>query len=360
MPSERSGYIDQWRGLSVLAVVVFHVNPERLLFGTGIPTPIAALLVSCIARLGPLGVDTFFVISGFLITRLLLQEESKTGSISLAAFYVRRATRILPAMLVYVLTVMIASAAGLMRLEPIEGVKAVSFLCNTSFLPCALQFIPFWTLSVEEQFYLMWPLLLIISGPFRVPLVVMTAVVAATCAVMPSLIVRDRFNNGLAVYCLSSGVLFALSDRFRAAFATVKRIPTWSLLAPLLLVTPLYEDGHWIFGHPAALLATAPILVSVVLARDGNLFGSQLSEALRKLGLLSYSLYIWHWLATWPYVSSMFRVLAVLAIPCAWMSYRYIELPFIAAGRRWSKAIMTARHSSRAYGSVVRQPSGLE
>jgi hypothetical protein len=74
----------------------------------------------------------------------------------------------------------------------------------------------------------------------------MTAVVAAICTVIPSLIVRYRFNNGLAVYCLSSGVLFALSVQFRAAFEAVKRIPTWTLLAPLLLTAgPSMVESHY-------------------------------------------------------------------------------------------------------------------
>lgn len=353
MSSERSGYIDQWRGLSVLAVVIYHANPDRL-FDTHHANPIVVFLQLCLARLGPLGVDAFFVISGFLITRLLLQEESQTGAISLAAFYVRRATRILPAMLVYVLAVMVASVAGLtLRLEPVEGVKAVSFLCNTSLITCAYQFAPFWTLGIEEQFYLLWPLLLLMSGRFRTPLTAIAMVVAAICAMIPTLIVQDLFNNGLAVYCLSSGVLFALSQRFRAAFGAVKRIPTWALLIPLFLVIPLDYDGHWAFGHPVALLTIPPILVSVVLARDGNIFGPQLSEALRKVGVVSYSLYIWHWFATWHFVSPMLRALSVLAIPLAWISYRYVELPFIAAGRRWSKAIIAARAAKRAAEGVT-------
>lgn len=348
MSNERSAYLDQWRGISVLAVVIYHANPDRFLFDTRISPSITDSLELFIARLGPLGVDTFFVISGFLITRLLLKEESLTGSVSLAAFYVRRATRILPAMLAYVLTVLIASAAGLIRAEPMAGVKAVSFLCNTSLVTCAYQFGQFWTLGIEEQFYLLCPLLLVMAGRFRVQLAAMTMVVAAICAMVPSLVVREHYNNGLAVYCLSSGVLFALSERFRTLFEAVKRIPTWILLMPLFLLTPLCSGGSWKFGNPVALLATAPILAAVVLARDGSVFGPQLSEAVRKVGLVSYSLYIWHWFATWHYVSPMLRGLSVLAIPFTWLSYRYVERPFIAAGQRWSKAIIEARQLSAA------------
>jgi len=354
MSQGRSGYIDQWRGLSVLAVIIFHIDPAAFLLRAHVSRIWIALVEFCTVKLGPLGVDAFFVISGFLITRLLLQEETANGGISLQAFYLRRMTRILPAMLCYVVTVMVASAAGFTRLEPVEGVKAISYLCNTSVVACAYPFGQLWTLGVEEQFYLFWPLLLIVAGRFRVLLVSITLVLAAILGVMPSLVVRDHFNNGLAVYCLSSGVLFALSERFRAVFEAVT-IPTWVLLIALIILTPIYWNGQWEFGYPLALLLVAPVLVAVTLGRSGNLFGPRLSECLRNLGLVSYSLYLWHWLAMWherDYLSPTFRVLSVLAIPFAWVSYRYIELPCIAAGHRWSKAIVAARCAPQAVHAV--------
>ena len=220
MSNQRSGYIDQWRGVAVLGVVACHANPARFIPNPHNPLFTATALL--MAKLGPFGVEIFFVISGFLITRLLLTEEDRNGSISLKAFYIRRVTRILPAMLTYVLTVLVLSISGLTHVGPGEGIKAVSFLCNTPYFFCTYQFGQLWTLSIEEQFYLLWPLLLILSGRFRVPLVTITMVVAAICAVIPSLMVSDHVNNAMAVYCLSSGVLFALSPRFRSAFEAVR------------------------------------------------------------------------------------------------------------------------------------------
>ncbi len=358
MSIDRSGHIDQWRGLSVLAVVAFHANPARFMPDAPISNRFIILLEFCIGRLGPLGVDAFFVISGFLITRLLLNEESQTGSISLKAFYVRRATRILPALLVYVLTVLTMGAAGVTRLGATDGAKAVSFLCNTSLVGCPDQFGQLWTLGIEEQFYLLWPLLLILSGRFRLPLVMMTMIVAAVCSMLPGLVLYDHANNGLSVYCLCSGVLFALSPRFRAVFQAT-RIPTWILVVPLLLLTPTIREGRWVYGHPVTLLIIPPILVCVVLARDGNVFGPRLSEGLRQIGLVSYSLYLWNWFATWPssdYLSPAFRALSVLALPFAWVSYLYVERPFIAAGKRWSTAILEKSRGRTLRGWVACRP----
>jgi len=344
MSGQRSGYIDQWRGVAVLGVVACHVTSAQFL-----PGPHSLLFNSLgliFPKLGPLGVETFFVISGFLITRLMLKEESESGSISLRAFYVRRATRILPAMLFYVLAVQLLGSVGFTRLEPGDGPRALSFLWNTPLLKWSPQFGQLWTLSVEEQFYLLWPLLFVVSDRWRIPLVVIATVIGACCALSSSLVVKFAANNGMAVYCLGSGTLFALSARFRQAFERV-RIPMWALLTPLVLLTPLCSvDGSWIAGHPLVLLVTPPILVAVVLARDGNIGGARLSEALRQVGLVSYSLYLWNSFATMTpeyYGSPACRVLALLAIPFAWLSYRYIEKPFIAMGRRWSEAIMARR-----------------
>jgi peptidoglycan/LPS O-acetylase OafA/YrhL len=94
------------------------------------------------------------------------------------------------------------------------------------------------------------------------------------------------------------------------------------------------------------LLLVPPILVTIVLARDGNVARPRLSEFLRRVGLVSYSLYLWNTLATLQpvnYGSPTFRLLALLAIPFAWISYRYIEKPFIAMGKRWSEAIIARR-----------------
>lgn len=342
--SQRSGYIDQWRGLSVLAVIANHLMLNR--FGPWFAASHSHLVHAITNRIslwsaneGMVGVDIFFVISGYLITTLLLREEEQTGRISLKAFYVRRCARIMPAMFAYVGFVAILATFGLTYLKAIEPLKAASYLCNTKWVTCADQYGHLWSIGVEEQFYLLWPLLLIFGGRFRSKLVVAAIIVGALCAVSPALQVRGWINNGLATYCLSCGVLFALSARFRSLFNPLRKVPTLGL-AVLLLVGVSYTVTRWQETRTLGLLLLPMLIVATVLARDSSIPGAQL---LRQIGLVSYSLYLWHVVATWvpyAYLSETFRELSFLAIPFAWISYRWIEQPFIRLGHRWSKAII--------------------
>src|SRR5699024_1054668 len=144
--------LDGLRAIAIVAVLVFHVRPASL-------------------RGGFIGVDVFFVISGFLITTLLIRELGKNGRIDLPGFWVRRARRLLPALLtVVVASTVVALAAGGDLLVDIGRhiIGAVTFSNNwleigagSSYFDAATPnlFINFWSLAVEEQFYLIWPII---------------------------------------------------------------------------------------------------------------------------------------------------------------------------------------------------------
>ena len=148
--------IDGLRGLAVLAVFAGHL---------GLP----------LAPGGFVGVDVFFVISGFLITSLLVREASRTGRISLLGFYARRARRILPAAAVVAVATVVASVLFLPLVRAVEvitdSVWAAAFAANIRFATVGTDYFAkgepasplqhYWSLAVEEQFYLVWPLLLV-------------------------------------------------------------------------------------------------------------------------------------------------------------------------------------------------------
>src|ERR1044071_207656 len=148
--------LDGVRGVAVLAVLAVHTNH---LGG-------ASLLPG-----GSLGVDIFFVLSGFLITGLLIEEWSRSGSISLADFYRRRALRLVPALALMLLTLACVSAAVLSAPEAEQTLRALptAFLYLTDFAisldgRAALGALRHtWSLAVEEQFYLLWPPLLLVA-----------------------------------------------------------------------------------------------------------------------------------------------------------------------------------------------------
>jgi peptidoglycan/LPS O-acetylase OafA/YrhL len=267
--------------------------------------------------------------------------------VSLKAFYVRRCTRIMLAMFSYIAVTAILASAGLVALTGMDHLKAASYLCNTAWVHCPNQYGHLWSIGVEEQFYLLWPLLLILTGALRSRFVIAAMLIGAICTVIPSLVVEGWINNGLATYSICAGVLFALSARFRALFEPLRKVPT-AVLAVLLLIGISYTETRWTFTKPFLLLIMPPLIVATVLARDGRVAGARISEGLRQVGLVSYSLYLWHAIAVWvPEVSQAFTILSFLAIPFAWVSYRWIEQPFIRLGHRWSKAIISAGVSGK-------------
>jgi peptidoglycan/LPS O-acetylase OafA/YrhL len=329
----RSGYIDQWRGISVLMVVANHLIIYR--FGPWLSAPHSRLVHGFTWRIstwganaGMIGVDVFFVISGYLITKLLLEEETSRGRISLAAFYIRRTMRIWPAMITYVAAVIAFRVVSLRQALP-----ALTFACNTSWVECPHPLSQFWSLAVEEQFYLVWPGLLILSGRFRLQLAAAITIVSAALALLPFVRVHGWINNPFDVYCLSAGVLFALSADVRRIAAA--RVPTWVLGAALLVVIP-FAITRWNALWPLALLVLPPLIVATVIARDGKVY-----EPLRQVGLVSYSLYLWQALATLPsYSSGTIALLSLLAFPAAWLSFRFVERPLIRIGHRWSARLL--------------------
>jgi peptidoglycan/LPS O-acetylase OafA/YrhL len=325
----RSGYLDQWRGISVLMVVVHHflffrfsdlVDPTSRELG-------ARLVRSWHTFGGLVGVCIFFCISGYLITSLMLKEEARTGTVSLPRFWVRRAFRILPAMVVYVLSMAALDALGAIRMAPGDAAKAMLFLCNTPAVECGYHFGHFWSLAVEEQFYLLWPLLFLVTGRHRTAVVAVAFLVSLCAAAMPGLRVAGWINNGLAFACISAGALYASSPRFRALFSL--RLSSWVMFPLLVVGMPM----AWGRGFPALVPLVLPfVIVATVIAREGKV-----SNALRCIGLASYSLYLWQGVLTWDagrYLTEWIAVGSVLVIPIVWLSYRYVELPCVAWGHR--------------------------
>jgi peptidoglycan/LPS O-acetylase OafA/YrhL len=315
---------------------------------------------------GFVGVDVFFVISGFLITGLLLREHERTGRISFAGFYRRRIRRILPmSTLVLLLTVAATSLvyfAGRTRDVALDGIWSLLFAANWRFAstgtdyfastqePSPLQH--FWSLAVEEQFYFAWPWILLVA-------------LVAVARLRSS---RRRVIVLFAVASLVTVASFLWAVHETAASPTVAYFSTlsraWELLLGALAAIAAPALAHlphaWrqVIGH-AGLLAIvggallidpatgfpAPwALLPVLGATAVAVAGSGLREGLRMpllanpvgayLGRISYSLYLWHWpvivllTALMPVDRLLHRGLAViLAIGLSVLSYHAIEDP---------------------------------
>ncbi|MEP6969068.1 MAG: acyltransferase family protein [Betaproteobacteria bacterium] len=343
--------IDGLRALAVLPVVLFHVDPSRMPGGF-------------------LGVDIFFVISGYLIS-LLLYREHATGGISLAGFYRRRIRRLFPALIVVLLATL---ALGYFALWPAEYIElgrqaqaAIFFLLNfkliseTGYFDVASFNKPLmhlWSLSVEEQFYLAWPVLLMLTYRLRVKL----AWALIFCATLSLAYAIWRATRNLdAVYYdplarfweLLVGAIVAYLHFTRAATrcplamrsVLLQHAASW--IGLLLIVTAMLFFNRSI-PHPGAATLW-PVLGAALVIACGPEAGANRLLAWRPLvlvGLISYPLYLWHW----PMLSFV-RIMefgdpdavflwlaAILSIVFAGLTYRWIELPIRRAtgrGRAW-------------------------
>ena len=354
--------IDGLRAVAVVLVVLFHIGfrpaPAVLTWIADHVSPAVASRIGLGVPGGFVGVDIFFVISGFLIGGILLREQA-TGTFSIIRFYERRIRRILPALLAVLLFTLIAGYAALLPYEFRElGVSVVAAIFSASnffflrhsgyFEPSALSkpLLHTWSLAVEEQFYLVFPLLLL--GLHRTRRVVMRASIALLALASFVFSVYQLHARPDAAFYLPLargwelllGVLVAMnvapaprSQRLRDAA---------SLLGlGLIAVAALLLTTATPFPGPAALLPCVGAALIIYAGISGpSLVGKWLSiQPVVFVGLISYSLYLWHWpilLANKYEYFSFLRLnswwLLLLMFGVATLSWRFIEQPF-RAGR---------------------------
>ena len=191
--NNRNGLIDGWRGISVLCVVIGHylsyqfpptgVRPFQAIVHSGDWLEVVKnLLYRMVVPIGETGVLFFFVISGYLITKLLVSEEERNGRVSLGAFYIRRFFRIMPPFYVYLLTLLVLRSFGFIYLQNDAFVRSAAYVCNLSTFKCSWWLGHTWSLSVEEQFYVGWPLIFIWVGFCRRPMVAVISLIILAVA----------------------------------------------------------------------------------------------------------------------------------------------------------------------------------
>ncbi|OBB82604.1 acyltransferase family protein [Mycobacterium sp. 852002-30065_SCH5024008] len=306
---KRTGFrpdIEGLRAVAVIAVVLYHA---------GIPGVTG----------GYIGVDVFFVISGFLITGLLVREVNDTNTVALERFYAARARRLLPAAAVVGVVTAIGAAAVLPPLQArsvfLDGIASALYVGNYRFATqgtdyltthLASPFQHYWSLGVEEQFYLVWPVLIIGTAWLvrRVPALrgaapyaVVLGVVGAASLAAAVLWTRTSppwafFSLPTRAWELAAGGLVALSIRhWRHLSLLTASIAGWGGLA-LILLTCTQLDARTPYPGTAALL---PVLGTALVIGGGSVTrglgaGRLLCRpAMRAIGRISYSWYLWHW-----------------------------------------------------------------
>lgn len=309
--------LDGWRAVAILAVLCCHA---------GWPT-------AAIAPYGAMGVSVFFALSGFLITRRLMDE----GRVDLAAFYRRRAFRILPPIVAYLAVLWLLGIRG-----PL--LASLLFVRNyvTPTAPQAWYTGHFWSLAIEEHFYLLWPALLVLAGFRRArwiaPGLALAVAVWRTADMRYGWIghLNPALHGSLArtdyrLDTLLCGCAVALlwEDVFRRFGGSAVALLAVAAAVCCQVWTPP--------GYLTMVAALMGLLPAATVARPGSWLGRLLElPLLMWVGRISYSLYIWQQLFLAPGSTGLWRLPAIFL--CAAVSYYAIERPIIALGRRAPKS----------------------
>lgn len=356
--NQRLPGLDGLRGIAVLAVIIYHAD--------------VSLLVG-----GFLGVDVFFVLSGFLITSLLIDELTRTNSVDRARFYMRRIRRLMPALFLVLFFSVLVS--GLFVLDAAYHVRrdlpwAITFVLNWSYLffeqsyfvnisrPPLLQHL--WSLSVEEQFYVVWPIMLIALYKVKIgkttpraKIFIASAVLAITSTAWmihlsalngfpipndPSRVYfgTDTHSMGLLVGCAAAALLRPdrLNERLTPdRAAAMNGLGLLSLAGLAYFFVFVSELNTFLYRGGFLVLSILTVILVIVAAHPGLKFGFRLGNPVLKwFGDRSYGIYLWHWPIfvlmrsgidiQWP-DPILFIVKIAIVLVISDLSYRFVEMP---------------------------------
>lgn len=336
--------LDGLRAISITLVLISHLAGTRNF-------PLSAAHGNALG-LGAFGVTVFFVISGFLITGLLLNELDRYGRIDLGRFYFRRTLRIFPPYYAFLFCLLIAGAMGSVALNPSDGWRAATYTANYD-LDRSWYVGHTWSLSVEEQFYLLWPAVLLLARTRRAILIAAGVVLAAPLIRVAEWELLRQYGDGLghrfetiadaiAVGCVLAGVRPMLHRT-----SWYPRI----LASPAFIVVPLAAFGaNTLHDHPLAafLVGMTVTHVSIALCLDwcvtfheGRIGRVLNSAPFVYVGLLSYSLYLWQQ----PFLNrastsivAAFPLNILIVAVLAMLSYYLIERPSLALRKTVERA----------------------
>ena len=366
--------LDGWRAIAILLVMFAHAGSEMFHPGGRYASPTWYAL----SRHGVFGVDLFFGISGLLICGRLLDEREKTGGISLGSFYIRRVFRILPPAFAYLATVGLLAVAGVIVVSPREWLSSVFFSRNYIVMPPDTGWYTghFWSLAVEEHFYLIWPAALIALGSSRARRYLPGIAIAVA---LWRVVDFHWFHQQIWPGVLSDSIYERTDTRFDGLLwgcwiALIASVPAYRAilarrLTAIVLAGLVIALIACIALNPPLQMAWESFLVPLVLAGtvlNPTMRFSRILEAppIRWIGRISYSLYLWQQLflvsskmpRPLPFGSVQEWPLNIVAVfVCASASYYLLERPLVALGHSLSANRQIRRPETLAIAEPVRR-----
>lgn len=332
--------IDGWRALSVWLVICSH-----LLLRSSIAIDLERFIF--IDAWGHLGVQIFFVISGFVICRGLLAENEQHGRTSMAAFYVRRLFRIVPPLLMYVATILTLSSLALVEFDHSQLWRILTFTCNLSASCGGYATNHLWSLSIEEQFYLIFPLAFVFFKASRKTAfgawgILFPIMVLALIALRfkPASYMADFLYINVGVVCA-----FYEAEIARICRKLPKLTPALCFGA-LLVASALIGPDR--ISTLTRCLALPPLIALMLMSshyRPSYISDFLNMRILSSVGQVSYGLYLWQQLATYPFPNVGVEFYAVSLAACVgvvYLSFYGMERPLMAVGARISDRLKRA------------------
>lgn len=305
---------------------------------------------------GDIGVEIFFVISGFLITSLLIKEKIVFNKISLKRFYIRRLFRILPVAYLYLLTLLLLSYFSVLKVDLKSFLSAAFFYQNIPFIKGDSWYVGhFWSLSVEEQFYILFPFLLVTSINKYIKVVMCLIVFIPIIAFLGYTNTGAFYTNHLLhaaafviinlfgkTVCILIGS-FAAILLFKGVVVIKSTSSNRYLSFVLFIIAVLIHTEKFILPIPYCGLFVFPSLIATVIVLNLNPFSffTQLlsNPIIRFIGLISYSIYIWQQLfllSTDSVLTSSKLINIAGALGVASISYYFFEKPMLKLRRRFA------------------------
>src|SRR4051812_16319474 len=351
--------LDGLRGISILMVLLGHLAGTR-----GFPVSAAAGNRLAVAAIG---VHVFFVISGFLITGLLLGELAATDRIKLGRFYFRRTLRIFPPYYALIAALLLAQAFGLILLAPGDVGHAATYTSNYD-ASRSWWVGHTWSLAVEEQFYLLWPACLVLLGARR-GLIAAALVVLVTPAVrLAEFHLLPGYTGGIGARfetvadAIAIGCVLACTRDWLHGQAGYMRFlgSRMFVVVPLAIFAGSMTGDHphiaYVAGFPLANIATALALDWAVTYPERSVGRVLNWRPLMFVGVISYSLYLWQQ----PFLNragqsswTAFPLNIVLAFACALASYYIVERPSLAVRRVAERRRTAASPASMAASGKI-------